>query len=75
MKVQHFVGSKGEQFDIKSTNLTMYQPMMFVFDILLYNDCVLSNKPLRERCKVLSDVFVAIEGRIKVSDIKEGTTK
>ncbi|KAK2178306.1 hypothetical protein NP493_548g00024 [Ridgeia piscesae] len=69
------IGSKGEQFDIKSTNLTTYQPMMFVFDILQYNHSVLSNKPLKERCKILKDVFDPIEGRIKVSEVKIGSTK
>jgi len=52
-----------------------YQPMMFVFDILQYNHSVLSNKPLKERCKILKDVFDPIEGRIKVSEVKIGSTK
>lgn len=69
-------GSKGEGFDIKSPDLVDYQPMLCVFDILSLNDKVLSNKPLRERKQILeTDVFNPVEGRIVLSEYKEGRTK
>ena len=50
--------------------------MLCVFDILALNGCVLSNKPLRERKRVLDeDVFTPVEGRIVLSTYKEGSTK
>ena len=68
-------GSKGEQFDIKSKDLKRYQPMMFVFDILLHNGRVLTNQPLRERRKILDRLFEPVEGRIQLSEVEEGTTQ
>lgn len=76
--VSHFyfsIGSKGEGFDIKSSKLEGYQPMLCVFDILLLNDEVLTNKSLRDRRKILADVFNPVEGRICLSEYKEGQTK
>ena len=69
------VGSKGENFDIKSKDLVEYQPMFCVFDILLLNDNVLSNKSLKERKKILPNVFIPVKGRIMLSEVKEGRTK
>ena len=70
-----FLGSKGENFDIKSTNLVGYVPMLCVFDVLMINDKVLSNRPLRERKKLMLDVFEPVEGSIVFSEYKEGRTK
>jgi hypothetical protein len=69
------IGSKGERFDIKSPNQGRYQPMFCVFDILLLNDVVLSNKPLRERRKALEGAFNPVEGRIVLSDVRQGKTR
>jgi hypothetical protein len=69
------IGSKGERFDIKSPNQGRYQPMFCVFDILLLNDVVLSNKPLRERRKAVEGAFNPVEGRITLSDIRQGKTR
>lgn len=71
----YFVASKAENVDIKSANMTAYQPMLCVFDILMLNGEILSNKPLRQRKEVLSTVFEPVEGTIIVSDWKEGKTK
>ncbi|XP_005097120.1 DNA ligase 4 [Aplysia californica] len=60
-------GTKGEQFDIKSRDCverTGYQPCVQVFDVLLLNDRVLTNTPLRDRLPLLEDVFTPVKGRI-----------
>ena len=54
---------------------TGYQPMLCVFDILLLNGEVLANRPMRERRSKLDDVFNPVEGRLKLSDISEKSTK
>ena len=68
-------GTKGQQFDIKSMDTRDYQPMMCVFDVLMINDKVLSNKTLTERKEALKDVFNAIPGRIILSQCSKGKTK
>ena len=68
-------GSKGENFDIKATVIKDYQPMLCVFDILMLNGKVLSNKTLQERKEVLNDVFNPVEGRIKLSEYRLGHSK
>jgi len=70
------IGSKGENFDIKSlTTASGYQPMMCVFDILECNGQVVSNRTLRERRLVLDDLFNPIEGRIMLSEYSEKRTR
>ena len=49
--------------------------MLCVFDILMLNDQVLSNKTLKERKEILADVFTPIEGRIEFSEYKLAGTK
>lgn len=71
-------GTKGEQFDIKSPNVAEakgYQPCVMVFDVLLYNDRVLTNLPLRERLTYLDKVVTPVEGRIQLSEHKEAHSK
>lgn len=68
------MGSKGENFDIKSTNLVGYVPMLCVFDVLMINDKILSNCSLRERKKLILDVFEPEEGTIVASEYKECRT-
>jgi len=72
-----FSASKGENFDIKSHNVTVvgYQPMICVFDLLLLNGQVLANQPLRQRRRKLADVFKPVEGRLILSDFTEKSTK
>ncbi|XP_050403534.1 DNA ligase 4 [Patella vulgata] len=67
-------GTKAEKFDIKSKELAEtkgYQACLQVFDILLYNDKVLTNLPLRERLKYIEKVFNPTEGRLLISSVKE----
>ena len=72
-----FSASKGENFDIKSRDVTAvgYQPMLCVFDLLLLNGEVLTNQPLRQRRQRLADVFRPVEGRLLLSDFTEKSTK
>ena len=54
-----------EQYDIKSSKeYQNIQRCFCVFDILLLNDVVLTNKPLRERLEILQNSFTDLEGRI-----------
>ena len=54
-----------EQYDIKSTRLyENLQRCFCVFDVLLLNDVVLTNKPLKERIEILRKCFTDLEGRI-----------
>ncbi|KAK2168896.1 hypothetical protein LSH36_13g04032 [Paralvinella palmiformis] len=70
------IGYKGQNMDMKSIHNDGFQPMICVFDVLLLNDKVLSNKPLHERKAFLqNDVFTPIEGRIVLSEFKEARTK
>lgn len=70
-----YVGSKGENFDIKSKDAGIYQPMICVFDVLLFNGQVLTNRTLRERRRILEDVFEPVEGRIVISEYTEKSTR
>jgi len=67
---------KGQQMDIRhlGPDHPTYQQCLYVYDILLVNDKVLTNKPLRERAKILRDVVHPIPGRVQFSDIKIGKT-
>ena len=49
--------------------------MLCVFDVLMLNGEILSNKPLKERKEILSTVLEPVEGTIILSDWKEGKTK
>ena len=61
--------------DIKSVHLTAYQPMLCVFDILMLNGEILSNKTLKQRKEILSTVLEPVDGTIILSEWKEGKTK
>ena len=49
--------------------------MLCVFDVLLLNDRVLTNQALRDRKRVIADVFNPVAGRLIVSEISTGKTK
>lgn len=54
-----------EQYDIKTNKeYENLQRCFCVFDILLLNDTVLTNKPLKERVEYLNKCFTDLEGRI-----------
>jgi DNA ligase-4 len=74
---EKIIHSKGDSFDVKSiqANDSQLQPCLIVFDILMYNDEVLTNKPLNERLQYISKkILEPIEGRIIFSLIKPGTS-
>lgn len=55
-------------YDVKNfKNDSTHRPCFCVFDILLYNDKILTNKPLKERLKVIDDLIIDIEGVIMKS--------
>uniref|UniRef100_A0A0C9Q6E2 DNA ligase 4 n=1 Tax=Fopius arisanus TaxID=64838 RepID=A0A0C9Q6E2_9HYME len=50
--------SKGVPFDVKKlTSKSKHQPCLVAYDILLYNDELLINKPLEYRLKILNSAF------------------
>ena len=74
---EKIIHSKGDSFDVKSiqANDSQLQPCFIVFDILMYNEEILTNKPLNERLQYLhKKILEPIEGRIIFSTIKPGTS-
>ncbi|CAM1297752.1 LIG4 (predicted) [Pycnogonum litorale] len=71
------MGSKGQNFDVKCLqDGDEYQPMFCVFDILLFNDKVLSNLKLNERLAYLNDdLFKECDGRLRNTEHKIGRCK
>lgn len=67
------LGCKGMSFDVKKLNENYsYQPCFCVYDIILVNDKILTNNPLKERLQVLRKVFDGFkEGTIYLSEVKE----
>ncbi|XP_023248439.1 DNA ligase 4 [Copidosoma floridanum] len=56
-------GSKGLSFDVKKiTDNSCHQPCFVAYDVLLYNDERLVNKPYSERLAVLKNSFTEKEG-------------
>lgn len=49
--------------DVKKLRIgNIHQPCFCVFDIIYYNDLVLTNQPLEERLNILNTVFEPLEG-------------
>lgn len=73
---EKIIHSKGDSFDVKSIQASdsQLQPCFIVFDILMYNEEILTNKNLNERLKFLQKTFEPIEGRMIFSAIKPGTS-
>ncbi|CAF1107169.1 unnamed protein product [Rotaria magnacalcarata] len=74
---EKIIHSKGDSFDCKSIQASdsQLQPCFIVFDILMYNDEILTNKPMNERFQYLhKKILEPIEGRIIFSAIKPGTS-
>ena len=73
---EKIIHSKGDSFDVKGIQATdsQLQACFIVFDILMYNDEILTNKTLNERLQYLhKKILEPIEGRIIFSTIKSGT--
>lgn len=61
--------------DIKRQQQEGYQPCYNIFDIVVLNDKVLTNKPLRERLQLLDTIIDPEEGRVQISQHTEARTK
>lgn len=69
-KTRNTFGTKGQNFDVKNlTEKSYHQPCFVAFDILLYNDKVLINKPYSERLKYLNTAFKEKEGIMHLSKV------
>lgn len=67
--------SKGDDIDVKSYRQQEdIQTCFCVFDILLYDDTILTNKPLKERIEYIKKAFQEIEGRIVYSKQETAST-
>lgn len=66
-------GSKGMSFDVKKLNENYsYQPCFCIYDVILVNDKVLTNNPLKERLQVLQKIFDGFkEGTVCLSEVQE----
>lgn len=63
--------SKGGNFDVKNlVKTSKHQPCFVAFDILLYNDEVLLEKPYSERFKYLKSAFTEKEGALILAKTK-----
>ncbi|CAG9862618.1 unnamed protein product [Phyllotreta striolata] len=70
-------GSKGMTLDVKKLKeIGHYQPCFCIYDIILLNDRILTNVPLRERLQVLKTVFSHYkEGSLQLSQVKEVSSR
>lgn len=64
-------------YDVKNLKHdSVHRPCFCVFDIVLFNDEVLTNKPLQERLKILNSIITKdIDGVIMKSRIVNANTK
>ncbi|KAI4490315.1 hypothetical protein M0802_010692 [Mischocyttarus mexicanus] len=64
-KEKKVFGSKGMSYDVKKlTANSQYQPCFVAYDIILYNDNLLINRPYKERLNILNDAFKDEEGSL-----------
>ena len=70
-----FPATKAMNTDVKKQQQDGFQPCLHVFDILLYNDKVLTNLPLKERLTHIEKVFTPCEGRMIISQHKQANNK
>lgn len=67
--------SKGENADVQAMEPDGdYGPCLCVFDILMFNGIVLSNKPLKERVSYIKKAFNQIDNKIRYTEQKTITT-
>lgn len=68
--------AKGESADIQAMEPDGdYGPCLCIFDILLYNGIVLSNKPLQERVAYIKKTFNQVDNKIRFTEQKSVSTK
>ncbi|XP_043485981.1 DNA ligase 4-like isoform X2 [Polistes fuscatus] len=64
-KQKKMFGSKGMSYDVKKlTDKSSFQPCFVAYDIILYNDKLLINRPYKERLNILKDAFQDEEGSL-----------
>lgn len=70
-------GSKGMELDVKKLKESgRYQPCFCIYDVILLNDKILTNKPLKDRVSLLKRIFKElVPGTIVLSEIKEVQTR
>ncbi|KAF5275361.1 hypothetical protein FQR65_LT04189 [Abscondita terminalis] len=69
-------GSKAMEFDVKHLKPhNVYQPCFCVFDILLLNDEILTNTPLRGRQSLLYTIITQLKGTFHISEPVETTNE
>lgn len=65
-------GSKGMHFDVKNLTVnSIHQPCLVVFDIILLNDEVLTDKPLSDRLKILNSTITSKTGVLILSVVNK----
>lgn len=71
----NFFKSKGPNFDVKHLREgDLHRPCFCVFDVLMLNGEILTNKPLEDRINVLNKLFSPLEGVIMHTPQKRVTT-
>ncbi|PAA70532.1 hypothetical protein BOX15_Mlig012247g1 [Macrostomum lignano] len=70
------MGSKAQDFDIKRVSVRGYVPCFVVFDLILLNGRVLTDRPLVERKRILDNqVLAPVPGRLLISEWSLASTQ
>lgn len=63
-------------YDVKKLKTDcVHRPCFCIFDILLYNDKVLTNEPLKKRLQILDDLIIDIDGVFMKSKRRDVNSK
>ena len=65
------VCQKGQQMNIRhlAPDDPVYHQCLYAYDVLLVNDKVLTNRPLRERLEVLRKIINPVTNRVQISQV------
>ena len=65
------VCQKGQQMNIRhlAPDDPIYHQCLYAYDVLLVNDKVLTNRPLRERLEVLRKIINPVPNRVQISHV------
>ncbi|GLG98951.1 DNA ligase 4 [Gryllus bimaculatus] len=75
-KRKKFFRTKGENIEVKALKESSgLKPCFCVFDVLMYNDQVVTNKPLEDRYALLKEIFIPEEGVVMLTERTKVTSK
>lgn len=75
-KTKKKFSSKGDNIDVKNfKDTSAHQPCFVAFDIVLYNDQLLVDKPYYERLAIMENAFAEKEGVLMKSQTRTISTR